>query len=141
MIAGCGQSSVARTPSLGGVPVVPGARVVAHVRSCDRGANAYCAMQVVITAPRYRTSAALLAAEQNRLRALGWTDTVGDTPRERSADSPGNRLRLSYALGADDLQSWDLGSLKRRRAIAKALAAAMFARVPALSLMLQAGSS
>jgi hypothetical protein len=140
-LAGCGKAGARRSPSLSRVPLAGGTRIVAHARSCDHGANAYCAVQAVIVGAGYRSSAALLAGEEQHLRTLGWTDTVGDTPKERSADSPGHRLRLSVALAADDLQSWDLGSLKRRPAIARALAETMFRRVPALSLMLLTGSS
>jgi hypothetical protein len=140
-LAGCGKAGARRSPSLGAVPLAAGVRIVAHTRSCDHGANAYCAVQAVMVGARYRSSTALLQGEEQHLHSLGWTDTVGDTPKERSADSPGHRLRLSFALATDDLESWDLGSLKRRPAIARALAQTMFERVPALSLMLLTGSS
>ena len=141
-VAGCGGGgSATRSLSASSIPLVAGARVFAATRSCDRGADAYCALQLVVVAPRYPSSQALLVSEQARLRALDWTDTVGDTPKERSADSPHNRLRLSYALAFDDLESWDMNSLRRRAPIARALAAVTFDRLPALSLMLQAGSS
>jgi hypothetical protein len=140
-VAGCGQSGSRHSLALGGAPLPSGARVVAQVRSCDHGANPYCALQLVIVGTHYASATALLNGEQSRLHQLGWTSTLGDTPKERSADSPGHRLRLSYATAADDLESWDLGSLKRRRSIARALAATMFDGAPALSLMLQTGSS
>lgn len=141
-VVGCGQTADHR-PSLqaGAVPLVGGAHVVARVRSCDRGGNAYCALQLVVVSRGFRSSTDLLAGEARRLRGLGWTSTIGDTPQERSADSPGHRLRLSYALASDDLRSWDQGTLKRRPGIARALAYAMFRRAPTLSLMLQTGSS
>jgi hypothetical protein len=139
---GCGQSG---DHSAGlmvqGVPLVGGARVVAQVRSCDRGASAYCALQLVVVGSGFQSSADLLAHEEGRLHARGWTLTVGDTPQEHSADSPGHRLRLSYALAPDDLLSWDRGQIRRRPVIARALAQAMFQRAPTLSLMLQTGSS
>jgi hypothetical protein len=140
-VAGCGQSGSSRHLAVDGVPLVDGARVVARAHSCDRGAHAYCALQLVIVGSGFRSSTDFLTSEQSRLRKLGWTSTVGDTPKERSADSPGHRLRLSYALAADDLVSWDQGTLKRRPGIARALARTMFQRAPALSLMLQTGSS
>jgi hypothetical protein len=141
VVAGCGQSSATRTLAVDGVPLVGGARVVARAHSCDRGAHAYCALQLVIVGSGFRSSVDLLTSEESRLRKLGWTSTVGDTPKERSADSPGHHLRLSYALAVDDLMSWDQGTLKRRPGIARALARTMFQRAPALSLMLQTGSS
>jgi len=141
-VAGCGQTADHR-PRLeaSAVPLVGGAQVIAGVRSCDRGDNAYCALQLVVVGQGFRSSTDLLAGEARRLRGLGWTSTIGDTPQERSADSPGHRLRLSYALASDDLRSWDQGTLRRRPRIARALAYAMFRRAPTLSLMLQTGSS
>lgn len=141
-VTGCGQSSTHRRPlRLGGVPLVGGARVVAQARSCDRGARAYCSLQLVVVGSRFHSATDLLHAEEARLRTLGWTSTQGDTPKERSADSPGHRLRLSLALAQDDLLSWDQTQAHRRPPIARALARTMFERVPALSLMLQTGSS
>jgi hypothetical protein len=140
-VVGCGHSDARRPLSLDGVPLVGGARVVAAARSCDRGVRAYCSLQLVVTGPGFHGSTDLLAAEERRLRALGWTSTAGDTPKERSADSPGHRLRLSLAIAPDDLLSWDQGQVKRRPPIAHALSHAMFERAPALSLMLQTGSS
>lgn len=138
--AGCGQSGSRLRPSAEGVPLARGVKITAETRSCDRGANAYCAVQLVVIGAGYTSSSALLDGEEARLRTLGWTNTVGDTGKERSADSPGHRLRLSYAVAADDLQSWDLESIRRRPSIARALASTMFERVPALSLMVQAGA-
>lgn len=141
-VAACAQSATHRRPlRIGGVPLVDGARVVAQARSCDRGVDAYCSLQLVVVGSGFRTGTDLLNAEEGRLRTLGWTSTQGDTPKERSADSPGHRLRLSLALAQDDLLSWDQTQARRRRPIARALAQTMFERVPALSLMLQTGSS
>jgi hypothetical protein len=141
IVAGCGGTARHRRLAVDGAPLVSGARVVAQARSCDRGANPYCSLQLVVVGSRFRSSTDLLEAEEGRLKALGWTSTVGDTPKERSADSPGHRLRLSLAIAPDDLLSWDQGQVKRRPPIAHALARAMFERAPALSLMLQTGSS
>ncbi|MBV9819422.1 MAG: hypothetical protein JOZ07_13900 [Solirubrobacterales bacterium] len=138
-LVGCGASSPRRHPDGASLPLVAGARVFARARSCDRGVNAYCALQVVVIGPRYADARALLAAEAHHLRALGWTSTVGDTPQQRSADSPGHRLRLTYTVAFEDLESWDEGYLARRRQIARALAATLFARTPALSMMLVSG--
>jgi hypothetical protein len=140
-VAGCGQSGSHRRLAVEGAPLVHGARIVAQARSCDRGAHAYCSLQLVIVGSGFRSSTDLLGAEEGRLKALGWTSTDGDTPKERSADSPGHRLRLSLALAPDDLLSWDQTQVERRPAIARALARTMFERAPALSLMLQTGSS
>jgi hypothetical protein len=141
-IAGCGQSSTHRRPlRVGSVPLVKGARVVAQARSCDRGAHAYCSLQLVVVGSGFPSGTDLLNAEEARLQTLGWTSTQGDTPKERSADSPGHRVRLSLALAEDDLLSWDQTQTRRRPPIARALAHTMFERTPALSLMLVTGSS
>ena len=141
IVVGCGQSRRHPRLAIDGAPLVHGARVVAQARSCDRGAHAYCSLQLVVVGSGFQDSTALLTAEEARLKALGWTWTAGDTPKERSADSPGHRLRLSLAIAPDDLLSWDQGQVRRRPPIAHALALAMFKRAPALSLMLQTGSS
>ena len=139
--AACGQSSRGRAPVPGGVPLTPGARIVALQRSCDRGANAYCSLQLVVVGGHYADSTAFLAAEQRHLDALGWTSSVGDSGVEKAADSPGHKLRLTYATASDDLKGVDLGWIPRRPAVTRALSATMFDRAPALSLMLETGSS
>jgi hypothetical protein len=141
VVAGCGQSGATRRLAADDVPLVGRARVVARAHSCDRGAHPYCTLQLVIVGSGFHSSKDFLTSEESRLRKLGWTSTVGDTPKERSADSPGHRLRLSLGLAPDDLLSWDQAQIKRRPGIARALARTMFQRAAALSLMLQTGSS
>jgi hypothetical protein len=139
----CGQGSPAGAPVVSAVPLASGARVVARVRRCDPGVHAYCAQELVIAAPpaRYPSSEALQTAETQRLTSAGWASAEGDTTHERSAESPGSRLRLTYATGQEDLQAVDLGTVDRAPAIARALARNMFRRTPALSLILESGSS
>jgi hypothetical protein len=139
--AGCGQAATSRSPDLAGVPLTGGSRILAHVRRCDRGANPYCAVQLVIFGNRYRSSTALLASERRHLKSLGWTSAGADTGDELAADSPGHRLRLTYATAALDLKDLDLDWIRRSRTIALALSRAMFDRSSALSLMLETGSS
>ena len=141
--AGCGAGSRAGAPTVGRVPVPAGARIVARVRRCDTGAHAYCAQELVLSAPagRYASSTALQTAETRRLARAGWARAEGDTTHELSADSPGSGLRLVYATGQADLESIDLGTIDRSRAVARALARRMFARAPALSLILETGTS
>lgn len=140
-VAGCGATVSTRTPSLAGVPLVAGAHVFAHMTRCDRGANAYCAVQLVVTDPSYSSSGALLTSERQHLKALGWGLTYADTGDERGAESPGHKLRLVLATAALDLKGVDLGWIRRSRMIARAMAETMFDRVSALSLMLESGSS
>jgi hypothetical protein len=139
-LAGCGQSTTGRPPQLGGVPLAGGLSVVAHTRRCDRGTNPYCAVQLVVVG-RGAGSAALLTREEQRLTALGWTSSEGDTGKEQAADSPGHKLRLTYAAASDDLQALDMGWIRRAPLIGRALSETMFDRAPALSLMLQTGPS
>jgi hypothetical protein len=140
-LAGCGQSASSRSPTLTGVPLAKGVRVVAHVRRCDRGTNPYCAVQVVVVGGRYRSSEALMSGETRHLRSLGWAQTSGDSGVEQAAESPGHKLRLTYATAALDLQGVDLGWIRRSPEITQALSRIMFSRAPALSLMLETGSS
>ena len=141
LLTGCGSAASGRTPPAARVPLTSGARVLASIRRCDRGANAFCAVQMVVADAHYRTSAEFLIAERRHLTALGWTATNADTGDEHAADSPGHSLRLTYATAALDLKDVDLGWVQRARAIAQTLSQAMFARRSALSLMLETGSS
>src|SRR5262249_5973657 len=129
------------SPTLAGIPLVPGTHVVFHVRRCDRGANPYCAVQVVAVNPHSQSSAALLASERQHLKALGWTLTEADTGDETAAESPGHKLRLIYTTAALDLKDADLGWIHRAPRISLALSGVMFDREPAISLMLQTGSA
>jgi hypothetical protein len=138
--AGCGSSS-SPGPILAGVPLAPGSQVIEHVRRCDGGANAYCALQLVVVSRRAPNSDALLTAERKHLRSLGWTLTEADTGDETAANSPGHKLRLIYATAALDLKDIDLGWVRRSPKIGRALSRTMFDRASAISLMLQTGSA
>lgn len=140
-VAGCGQAASNRSVDVAAVPMIGGTRVVVQTRRCDRGANPYCAVQLVVVGRSYESSGALLASERRYLKAHGWTVAGADTGDERAANSPGHRLRLSYATAALDLKDVDLGWVKRSRPIGLALSRTMFNRSPALSLMLEQGSS
>lgn len=141
LMAACGQSAASRTPDAGGIPLIPGARVVFSVRSCDRGSNPYCAIQMVVTDPGIGNSSQLLESESGRLHALGWSDTNADTGDEHAAESPGHKLRLTYATAALDLKDIDLGWVMRQKTIALTLSRTMFERSSSLSLMLETGSA
>jgi len=140
-LAGCGQSAQSRSPDLAGLPLTNGARIVADTRRCDRGADPYCALQVVAVGGRYLSSTALLTGESHHLDSLGWSRGNGDTGLEQAAESPGRKLRLIYATAAADLQGIDLGWIQRSPLITRALSRVMFDRAPAMSLMLETGSS
>jgi len=137
-LAGCG-SSTQNTPKLAGLPLVDGAHVVAQSIKCDKGANAFCGVELVVAAPGYGTSDRLLRSEHSHLRALGWSGVNADIGGERAFDSPGHKLHVVFATADSDLRGIDLGSIKRSRAIQLALSHQIFAHVPALSMMLVDG--
>ena len=140
-LAGCGQSAPRQRPQMGQLPLVPGASVALSVRQCDRGANAFCAVEAVVVAPRYKDSVALVHDERRHLLSMGWAGDNGDTGEEHAAESPGHKLRLTYATAFGDLKGIDLGWIKRPRPIALALSHAMFDGRPAMSMMLESGTS
>jgi len=139
-LAACGPASGTQKPSVSDLPLVEGAQVLARVDLCDKGANAYCALDLVIVDPHYRSAEQLLTDEHLRLKAHGWTITGGDTSDERAADSPGHKLRLTYSTASGDLQGIDLGWIARPRPITLALSRLLFAGTPALSMMLEVGT-
>jgi hypothetical protein len=141
LLAGCGQAGPGDAPDLLRLPLVGGARIVSQARQCDRGANAFCALEFVLVDSHFRNSTALLSGEQQSLRQRGWTSANGDFGQESAADSPGNKLRLTYGTAAAELEGVDLGWIQRSSTIADSLSGAIFDRAPAISLMLETGSS
>jgi hypothetical protein len=139
-LAGCGAGG-GRTPSLGGLPLAPRAQVAATHRVCNTGAEAFCALQVVVVARGYRTSLNLLGAERGLLRRHGWAPANAPEGLERAADSPGDKLRVTYATASGDLQGVDLGWIRRSREVTLALSHAMLAHTPALSIVLEVGTA
>ncbi len=140
-LAGCGDSGSSRAVDIAGVPLARGARILAQVRQCDRGVNAYCALEFVLVDPHYPSSTAFQASEHRQLRQEGWTSANGNIGNEQAAESPGHKLRVTYAAAQVDLQGIDLGFIQRARGISLALSQVMFSRSPAISVMLEAGSS
>jgi hypothetical protein len=141
VIVATGRGGTPRAIGLQNIPVVPGTRVMATVRSCDRGADPYCSLQVVLVGTRRQSSAALRATYGQRLLKLGWTTTRGPDGNETGADSPGHELRLTFATAYEDLLGIDSNWIQRTAAISHALSSTMFDRAPALSVMLLRGSS
>jgi hypothetical protein len=139
--AGCGPGGKRQGPNLAQLPLVHGASVVARVRQCDRGANAFCAIELVVTDRRYKTSTDLVDAQHAQLRKHGWTGGSGDTGDQKAADSPGHKLRVTYATASGDLKEVDLGSIERPRKITLALSRTLFDQAPAMSIMLEAGAT
>jgi hypothetical protein len=140
-VVATGRGGTPRTVGLTNIPLPAGTRVVSHVRSCDRGVNPYCAVQVVVAGDRYPSSAALRTVYGRQLAKLGWTTANGPDGNETAVDSPGHELRLTYATAYEDLLGIDSNWIQRTAAISHSLANTMFNRSPALSIMLARGSS
>jgi hypothetical protein len=140
-LAGCGSGAAKHGPRLAQVPLVSGSQVITRVQSCDRGTSAFCAWNLVVVNPRFRTADALVRAEHRFIHKLGWTGAGADSGEENASDSPGHKLRVSYASAFGDLKGFDLGWIRRPRNFALALSRAMFDRLPAMSLMLETGTS
>jgi hypothetical protein len=135
---GC-DAGATSVPSLAQLPLVRGAAVVAHVRQCDRGANAYCAIELVVVDNLYHSSTALVTSEKQTLRKMGWTRTGPDTNDEHAADSPRRNLRVTYATAVGELTGIDLGWIQRPREITLALSQSVFNRAPSMAVMLEPG--
>ena len=129
------------TPDSTGAGAIPpdNAPLVTQVHECDKGANSFCAVELVVLGPGYASSADLVKAERDRLRQSGWSGVAPDDGQQRAAASPGQKLRITYATAAADLLGIDLGWIKRPRPITRRLAHAMFDRSPAMSVLLEAG--
>jgi hypothetical protein len=141
-LAGCGATSPsARTPSAGAVPLVPGSRIVAQVRRCDRGTHAFCAIDLVVRNGKYASSGILARDESHVLRKQGWSLANGDTDAQSAANSPGHKLRLTFATADGELRAIDLGMINRSWPITYALSNSMFDRVAAMSMRLEVGAS
>ena len=110
------------------------------VRQCDKGSDAYCAIEMVIIAPKFHTSWQLVNAETRLLQRRRWTGEEAINGDEHAAQSPGDKLRVTYATAYGDLQGIDLGWIQRSHRITTALSEAMFHRGAVMSLMLEVGS-
>jgi hypothetical protein len=138
-LTGCGSGGAPRSLSLRQLPLVPGASVATQTRLCDGGSHAFCAIQAVIVDHHAGSSGALVASEQDRLHSLGWTTSAGDDGDEVAADSPGHKLRVTYATAINDLIGLDEKWIKRPWPIWAALSETMFNRTPAMSILLELG--
>jgi hypothetical protein len=139
LLAGCGSNNRSASLNLRQLPLIDGARVIAQARQCDVGSNAYCALQAVIVDRRFTSSGALTAGEDRLLHRLGWKSSAGDDGDEAAADSPGQRLRVTFATAMNDLIGLDEKWITRPWPIWAALDQTMFDGVPAMSLMLEEG--
>jgi hypothetical protein len=138
-LGGCGQQAATSSPRLTQLPLVPGASIVTRVNQCDKGKNAFCAIEAVIVDPRFASSVDLVKAERDHLKSSGWMGVAPDDGQQRAAASPGQKFRITYATAAADLLGIDLDWIKRPRPITRRLAHEMFNRSAAMSVLLEAG--
>jgi hypothetical protein len=140
-LVGCGASKPNRTPTARDVPLVPGAKIAAQVRACDRGARAFCSVDLVVVNQRYVSSDVLARDESHVLRKHGWSLADGDTSLQSAANSPSHKLRLTFATATGDLREIDLGTINRPWPITYALSSSIFDRAAAMSMRLEIGAS
>jgi hypothetical protein len=138
LLSGCGNGD--RDPKLTSLPLAPGARVVSKVHVCDQGKKAYCALELVVVDPRYASPRDLVLAERNVLKAHGWTGASAQTGDELADESPGHKVRITYATAYGDLHDIEFGWVARTRQTQEALSKQMFAGAIAMSAQLQVGS-
>lgn len=135
-LAGCGDGDQLSNPQ---VPLVRGAQVFQQIRRCDEGSHVFCALDMVVIDPLYRSSGDFLVAERKHLRKLGWTLQDGEILQERSAVSPGQKVRIVYATAAGDLLALDQGWIQRPAPFGGTLSKILFDGLSAISLTVQAG--
>ena len=80
-----------------------------------------------------------MESEHERLHHLGWTTSAGDDGDEVAADSPGHKLRVTYATALDDMIGLDEKWIQRPWPIWASLSQTMFSRTPAMSVLLEVG--
>ncbi len=90
---------------------------------------------------RPRSADALVKDEHALLLKNGWTGANAETGEQHAADSPGHKLRVTYATAFGDLKGIDLGWIKRSRTLTLALSHALFAHTAAMSMLLEMGAS
>jgi hypothetical protein len=115
--------------------------VTLRVKQCDRGADAFCAWDVVVVDRHAPSSTALLHRERDLLVRAGWTLANGDTGEQHAADSPGHKLRVTYATAYGDMKGVVEGWIKRPRSVQLALSHTLFTGTSAMSMLLELGAS
>jgi hypothetical protein len=138
VLSGCGNG--ARSPKLASLPMVAGAHVVSNVHICDKGSNAYCALELVFTDPHYASSRDFVLGERKVLKSHGWTGATPPTGDELADESPGHKLRITYDTAYGDMKDIDMGWIQRTRRTQEVLSTQMFAGAIAMSVELQIGS-
>jgi hypothetical protein len=138
-IAGCGSAPSSKSLNLQKLPLVPGAKIISRALECDGGKNSFCALEAVVVDRHFTSSGALTAGEDRLLHRSGWKSSAGDDGDEAAADSPSQKLRVTFATAINDLIGLDEHWITRSSKIEMALVRTMFDRTPAMSLMLEIG--
>ncbi len=95
---------------------------------------------MVVLDARYSSSHELVLAERGRLRAAGWVGASPDTGDQVADESPGDKLRATYATAFDELKAIDLGWIQRSWPTVSALDQQLFNGLPTMSMLLEVGS-
>jgi hypothetical protein len=140
LVGACG-STRPHVPDLAVLPLPPATRIYTQIRSCNPGRSAYCALDLVLVgaADRYATPVQVFDAEEAVLHRRRWEPVYADYGLQYAELSPGKRWRVIFAPDDHTLRLIDLGDIQRPRALALALSRALFARLPAISLVLEFG--
>jgi hypothetical protein len=139
-LAGCGGNGGDRSPNLAKLPLAPGTQIVSRVHQCDRGSNAYCAIELVVVDPAWHDAGSLVFAEKRALVRKGWTADDAPIGDEQAAESPGDKLRVTYATAYADLKDIEIGWIKRSHTISVALSRTLFSGTAGMSVILEIGS-
>jgi hypothetical protein len=139
LLAGCGKGSNSTRLSADQLPLVHGAQILAQARQCDHGANAFCSLELVVADGRFHSSGDLVTLEGVLLRRAGWIRVPGDAGNEGGANSPGDKLHLSYGTALADLEGTGVNWFKRSKPLALILSREEFTHVPAMALTLESG--
>jgi hypothetical protein len=138
-LAGCGSSGP-RVPDVSKLPLLPGTKIQVEQRVCDSGSNPYCGWEIVVANAGYHDADQLFAAEHQLLSSRHWTGADAGSDGSHAADSPDGKLRLIYATPFEDLYGTANG-VRRTQQVKVALSSAVFDHTPALSMLLELGSS
>jgi hypothetical protein len=138
-LAGCGSASSTSSYNVGRLPLVPGSTIITQSKHCDSGSSPYCALEGVVVNRRYTSSGAFVASQVRLLHQLGWKYSAGDDGYEVAANSPDQKVRLTFAPAVEDLIGLDEHWITRSWPIWAALDQTIFSRTPAMSIMLEAG--
>ena len=115
--------------------------IATRAASAAVAASRKTSTNLVVTDPHYVSSDLLALDESQLLKKHGWSLADGDTAYQSGANSPGHKLRLTFASATGDLRQIVLGQINRPWPITYALSNTMFDRKAAMSMRLEVGAS